>query len=115
MHKKEFSFHHHNLGDYLSKVLTGMIHKDVRLYYVHMPNLQVKLARASMPSSRRECAEILDNPYYSKVILPRIAGYHKLDQQQALVEPSAQHLASVIWHNRLCKVRKIAHRIVAGT
>ena len=111
--QKEFSFHQHpgqaNLGDYPSKAHTGTIYKHVRPYYVHMENSPKTLTRAVMPSSRRGCAETLDDPYYYRVPLPRIPGYHKLDKQARLADVHGRHAASNTWHARLmCLVRSIS-------
>ena len=64
-----------NLGDYPSKAHFGPIHRHVRPYYLHMPNSPPILHRASMPSTRRGCAEILGNRYHNKIPLPRIPPY----------------------------------------
>ena len=61
-----------NMGYYPTKAHFGQIHRHVRRYYVHMPNLPKVLHRAAMPSTRRGCAEILGNRYQGKIPLPRI-------------------------------------------
>ena len=110
--QNEFSFHQHpgqeNLGDYPSKAHTGTIHKHVRPYYVHMENSPRTLKRAMQPSSRRGCAETLDDPYYRRVPLPRIPGYHKLDKQAQVADAHDNHLdtnyvhtATNTWHSKL--------------
>ena len=71
-----FSFQHHpgqeNLGDYPSKHHSGDIHQHVRPFYVHMNNSPQFLPRASLPSSRRGCAETLGDPYMQRRPLPRL-------------------------------------------
>jgi len=74
--QKMATFHHHpgqeNLGDYPSKNHIGEIHQHVRPYYQHEPNSPTHLPRATMPSARRGCAEILGDTYLKKIPLPRI-------------------------------------------
>ena len=64
-----------NMGDYLTKAHFGQVHRHVRPYYIHMPNLPKVLHRAAMPSTRRGCAEILGDRYQGKIPLPRIPTY----------------------------------------
>ena len=61
-----------NLGDYPTKTHFGQIHRHVRPYYLHEPNSPTILYQASMPSTRRGCAEILGDRYHGKIPLPRI-------------------------------------------
>ena len=107
--QNEFSFHQHpgqeNLDNYPSKTHTGTIRKHVRPYYVRMESSSRTLARAMQPSSRRGCAETLDDPYYHRVPLPRIPGHHKLDKQAQLADVHGRHVsttyahaASITWH-----------------
>ena len=96
--QNEFSFHQHpgqeNLGNYPSKAHMGTIYKHVRPHYVHMENSPRTLARAMQSSSRRGCAETLDDPYYHRVALPRIPGYHKLDKQARLADVHDRHAST---------------------
>ena len=97
----QFKFYLHpgqeNLGDYPSKAHTGAIHQHVRPYYLHTTKSPTSLPRAAPPSSRRGCAETLDDPYYKRVPLPRIAGYRKLDREAQL----ANMVQSPHWHDTL--------------
>ena len=61
-----------NLADYPSKAHRGADHQHVRPYYLHQDNSPRELPRASKPSARQGCAEILGNPHDKKVPLPRI-------------------------------------------
>ena len=74
--QKNFDIQHHpgqeNLGDYPSKHNTGKGHQHVWSYYLHTEESPVYLPRAVTPSTRRGCAEILGNPYYKSVPLPKI-------------------------------------------
>ena len=74
--QKNFDFQHHpgqeNLADYPSKHHTGKGHQHVRPYYLHTKDSPMYLPRAVAPSTRRGCAEILGDPYYKTVPLPRI-------------------------------------------
>ena len=80
--QKYFKFYYQpgqeNLGDYPSKAHTGAIHVHVRPYYLHMYNSPMYLLRAAKPSSRRGCAEILGDPYYKGIPLPRISHNREL-------------------------------------
>ena len=67
-----------NLADYPSKAHTGASHQHVRPYYLHQDNSPRELPRASKPSVRRGCAEILGDPYDKKVPLPRIPNSRPL-------------------------------------
>jgi hypothetical protein len=71
-----FEFHYHpgleNLGDYPSKHHPANVHQHVRPYYVHEANSPSLLPRATKPSSRRGCAEILGTPYTKRYPLPSI-------------------------------------------
>lgn len=67
-----------NLADYPSKAHTGAGHQHVRPYYLHQDNSPRELPRASKPSARRGCAEILGDPYDKKVPLPRIPNSRPL-------------------------------------
>ena len=42
-----------------------------------MKNSLRTMLAAAKPSSRRECAEILGDPYYTKIPLPRITYIHE--------------------------------------
>ena len=53
-----------------------------------------------MPSARRGCAETLEDPYYSRVPLPKIPGYRALDKQ-ARVADVTDDVANNTWHSRL--------------
>ena len=74
--QQNFDFQHHpgqeNLADYPSKHHTGTGHQHVRPYYLHTEKSPTHLPRALAPSARRGCAEILDDPYYRTVPLPKI-------------------------------------------
>ena len=74
--QKNFDFQHHpgqeNLADYPSKHHTGRGHQHVRPYYIHTKESPTYLPRAVTPSTRRGCAEILGDPYYKTVPLPKI-------------------------------------------
>ena len=74
--QKQFKFGYQpgqeNLGDYPTKHHTGPIHQHVRPYYLQMKNSSRLLPRASKPSSRRGCAETLEDPYLRQILLPRI-------------------------------------------
>ena len=59
-----------NMADYLTKAHFGQIHKHVRPYYLHMPNLPNVLYRAVMPSTQQGCAEILGNRYQGRILYP---------------------------------------------
>ena len=61
-----------NLADYPSKAHTGTGHQHVGPYYLDQDNSPRELPRASKPSARRGCAEIIGDPYDKKVPLPRI-------------------------------------------
>jgi hypothetical protein len=63
-----------NLCGYPSKHHTADIHHHVRPYYVHVENSPTLLPRAMKPSTCRECADILGDPYSKKSPLPSI-GY----------------------------------------
>jgi hypothetical protein len=67
-----------NLGDYPSKNHTADIHQHIRPYYVHMDTSPTLLPRAMKPSTRRECAEILGDPYSKKSPLPSIGTSPRL-------------------------------------
>ena len=68
-----------NMGDYPTKAHFGQIHRHVRPYYLHMPNLPTILYRAAMPSTWQGCAEILGDKYQGKIPLPRIPTYRATD------------------------------------
>ena len=55
-----------NLADYPSKAHTGAGHQQVRPYYLQQYNSPRELPRASKPSARRGCSEILGDPYDKK-------------------------------------------------
>ena len=88
--QEQFKFHLHpgqeNLGDYLSKAHTGAIHQHVRPFYLHTDKSPTTLPRAAPPSSRRGCAENLDDPYYKRVPLPRIPGYREMDKAARIAQ-----------------------------
>ena len=67
-----------NLADYPSKAHTGAGHQHVRPYYLHQDDSPHELPRASKPSARQGCAEILGDPYDKKVPLPRIPNSRPL-------------------------------------
>ena len=60
------------MADYPSKHHTGKGHPHVRPYYLHTEESPVYLPRAVTPSTRRGCAEIVGDPYYKTVPLPRL-------------------------------------------
>ena len=64
-----------NLGDYPSKAQLGTGHQHVRPYYLHQDDSPRVLPRASKPSARRGCAEILGDPYDKKVPLHQKSFY----------------------------------------
>ena len=66
------------LGDCPTKAHFGKGHQRVRSYYLHEPNSPTVLYQASMPSIRRECAEILGDRYHGKIPLAQIS----MDQVQ---------------------------------
>ena len=49
------------------------------------------------------CAETLDDPYYYKVPLPRIPGYHKLDKQTRLADVHDRRVASNMYGARMTR------------
>ena len=58
-----------------------------------------------------KAAKTLDDPYYHRVLLPRIFGYHKLDTQAQLADvhdrhasTTYAHTASNTWHARFTSV-----------
>ena len=111
--QKAFTFKHHpgqeNLGDYPSKAHTGAIHRHVRPFYVHDSNSPTELPRAAPPSSRRGCAETLDDPYYRRVPLPRIQGYRKLDKEALLANAvHIPHWYTTLQRNSILVMRNIA-------
>ena len=59
-----------------------------------------------MPSSRRGCAETLDDPYDRRVPLPRITGYRQLDKQ---AQPAnvTDDKASHTWHTHLLNYARL--------
>ena len=73
---KYFKFYYQpgqeNLANYPSKAHTGNIHTHVCPYYLHMDSSPNLLTRAAKPSSRQGCTEILGDPYYKGITLPRI-------------------------------------------
>ena len=101
-----FKFYYHpgqeSLADYPSKAHTGAIHTHVRPYYIHMNNSPRYLIRAAKPSSRRGCTEILGDPYYKGIPLPRISHNRELGRDSPLartavaaVGVSDNHIAKV--------------------
>ena len=74
--QKYFRFCHHpgaeNMGDYPSKAHTGPMHEHVRPWVIQMKNSPTELPRASFPSARWGCAEMLASPYHKGIPLPRI-------------------------------------------
>ena len=68
-----------NIRDYPTKAHFGQIHRHVKPYYLHMPNLPTILYRAVMASTRRGWAEIPGDKYQGKIPLPRIPTYRATD------------------------------------
>ena len=73
---KYFKFYYQpgqeNLADYPSKAHKVTIHDHVRTYYLHMYSSPNLLTRAAKPSARQGCTEIIVDPYYKGIPLPRI-------------------------------------------
>ena len=102
--QQNFDFQHHpgqeNLADYPSKHHIGTGHQHVRPYYLHTEESPTHLPRALAPSARRGCAEILNDPYYRGIPLPRIQSRARVTLSPAPGKPpftSVQTAASV--HN----------------
>ena len=69
---------------YPSEAYTSTIHKHVHPYYVNMDKSPRTLDQAAMFSSCQGCDDTLTDPYYHRVPLPRVSGYHTLDNQTRL-------------------------------
>ena len=105
--QQNFDFQHHpgqeNLADYPSKYHTGTGHQHVRPYYLHMKESPTHLPRALAPSARRGCAEILNDPYYRGIPLPRIQSRARVTNASApdkLPFAPVQTAASVRFNER---------------
>ncbi len=64
-----------NMGDYSSKANFRKFHRQIRPYYLNMPNSPYVLHRANMPSTWQGCAEILGDQYHGKIPFPQIPMY----------------------------------------
>ena len=105
--QQNFDFQHHpgqeNLADYPSKHHTGTGHQHVRPYYLHMKDSPTHLPRALAPSARRGCAEILNDPYYRTLPLPKIQSRARVTNASApdkLPFPTVQTAASARYNER---------------
>ena len=117
--QQHFDFQHHpgqeNLADYPSKHHTGTGHQHVRPYYLHTTDSPTHLPRALAPSARRGCAEILDDPYYRTLPLPRIQSRARvttspaLDKATTLPFQSVQVASSVHNYERTSRAAGVRH------
>ena len=117
--QQNFDFQHHpgqeNLANYPSKHPTGTGHQHVRPYYLHMKDSPTHLPRALAPSARRGCAEILGDPYYRTVPLPKIqsraqvATSSALDKATTLPFQSVQVASSVHNYERTSRADGVGH------
>ena len=89
-----------NLTDYPTKHHSSAIRQHVRPYYVYIKIFQKKLPKASKPSSRQGCAEILGDPYLQQVSLPLIPDYHGPSvDTESLPRTPKYYVAYTVWLN----------------
>ena len=88
-----------NIGDYPTKHHTGTVTQHIRTYYTHDSKSPKLLPRAMMPSSRRGCAEILNDPYRRQGPLPRVPNNQAQDSTRDSAQPYVQTFGPYVQTN----------------